>query len=51
MSDEELCLTQMYEKMIKNLNGKTEISPEIVGKLLLRVRMMFDCRGQILRIL
>ena len=49
MSDKELGIPHLYDRM---QGGKLpEISPEATLKLILRCRMMFDCRGQVLRIL
>jgi hypothetical protein len=42
MSDEELCVPHLFSKIKDRLAEQT---PETTLRLLLRCRMMFDCRG------
>jgi hypothetical protein len=54
MSDDELCLLPIFDKLQASLLSQPHTTPLIsdqVLKLLLRCRLMFDCRGQLVRIL
>ena len=50
MSEEELSLTNLFEK-IRAKHSLQNVTIETTLRVLLRCRMMFDCRGQIIRIL
>jgi len=44
MGSEELCLNQVFDRL-KAKMPSSDPTPEITFKLLLRCRLMFDCRN------